>query len=183
MNGKALAVTEVRSSVANAIFPLQACICLDPVQDLIDQEVTFGLLKPDIVQQKKADEVLSLIAAKGLRVLTKTFVHFSPEQARQFYAEHKGKLFFEGLVSYMSSGLSAGMILVGEDAIKKWRDLMGPTNPEQARLLSPDSIRAQFGQDITYNGVHGSDSKASAAREIRFFCQNFQICTNQFSDA
>jgi len=89
--------------------------------------------------------------------------------SRKFYEEHKGKPFFDSLIEYMSSGPCAALILSKENAIQDWRELMGPTKPDQARIEKPKSIRALFGTDTTRNACHGSDSPKSAEREIAFF--------------
>lgn len=90
-------------------------------------------------------------------------------QARQFYAEHTGKPFFENLTNFIASDVVVGMELVSENAVAKWRELMGPTNPIQAKTEAPNSIRAYFGTEGTHNAVHGSDSATSANRELAYF--------------
>lgn len=128
---------------------------------------TLGLVKPGSYDH--IGLILQRILASGLTVGNMQLVKLSQAQASEFYAEHKGKPFFDKLVSMMSSDVVLAMELVGDMAISNWRDLMGPTNPEQARSEAPNSIRAQFGQDVTNNAVHGSDSAESAARELSFF--------------
>lgn len=94
---------------------------------------------------------------------------FAPEIAGQFYAEHRGKPFFNGLVDFVTSDVVTGIELVAENAVEKWRQLIGPTRTSQARQSSPNSIRAHFGTDDTKNAVHGSDSGPSWKRECDFF--------------
>lgn len=94
---------------------------------------------------------------------------FSKETAEAFYAEHTGKSFFDNLTNFMSSDVCIGMELIANNAIKGWRQFIGPTNSEVARKEAPNSIRGRFGTDGTKNAVHGSDSTESAAREIDFW--------------
>ena len=91
------------------------------------------------------------------------------QDAEKFYAEHKGKPFFKGLCEQMSSDLVVAMELVSDNCVAKWRQLLGPTSPQQAKMESPKSIRALFGQEGPKNAAHGSDSSSSAARELEFF--------------
>ena len=86
--------------------------------------------------------------------------------AEKFYAEHQGKSFYPGLVEFMTSDFAVGMELVAPDAIKKWREVLGPTNSEVAREKAPQSLRARFGTDGQKNCAHGSDSNESAEREL-----------------
>lgn len=114
-------------------------------------------------------QILSKIEASGLAIEKLRLQNIGKEKAREFYAEHKGKPFFDGLVDFIGGGEVLGMELVGSDAIAVWRRLIGPTNSNVARSEKPDSIRALFGTDGTKNAVHGSDSPASAERELNFF--------------
>ncbi|KAJ3209854.1 thioredoxin domain-containing protein 6 [Dinochytrium kinnereticum] len=133
-----------------------------------DEEVqqTLALIKPDVYPMKK-DEILERIHGDGFTVVREMEVVMSEEMAREFYGEHVGKAFYETLTTWMSSAPIYAMILEKPAAIKAWRDLAGPTNSEKARETSPNSIRALFGTDGSQNAVHGSDSPASANREIR----------------
>jgi nucleoside diphosphate kinase len=90
-------------------------------------------------------------------------------RAEAFYAEHQGRPLFPGLVEFMASGPAVAAVLARPDAVRAWRALVGPTNPLEARSAAPKSLRALYGADGTHNAVHGSDSAASAAREIKFF--------------
>lgn len=94
---------------------------------------------------------------------------FSREQAMEFYGEHRGKPFFDDLVRFITSDIVVGMELVGNNAIQRWRDLIGPTNTQVARTERPNSLRAFYGTDGTRNAVHGSDSISSAHRELGYF--------------
>lgn len=93
-------------------------------------------------------------------------IKFTPETASQFYSEHVGKPFYHGLVDFMTSDVCIGMELVRENAISHWRNVIGPTNPQEAKSSAPNSIRAQFATENPRNAVHGSDSVVSAKREI-----------------
>jgi nucleoside diphosphate kinase len=133
----------------------------------IPLERTLALIKPDSVDD--SSEIERIIKTSGFAILAKRRVNLSPEQVSDFYAEHYGKMFFTNLVSFMSAGPVVALVLAKENAIQDWRLLMGPTNPEEAKELYPDSVRALFGKDNTRNAVHGSDSRISSAREIGFF--------------
>lgn len=100
-------------------------------------------------------------------------VHLNREQAEGFYAEHKGKPFFAGLVEFMISGPIMLQVLAGKDAIQRYRDLMGATDPSKALA---GTLRADYADSFTANAVHGSDSVASAEREIAFFFTDDEIC-------
>jgi adenylate kinase len=131
-------------------------------------EHTLAVVKPGTADEHGA-EILREIASRGFRIAAQKRVQISVEQAEAFYEEHRGKPFFERLTKYMASGPVIAMALVKPGAIKSWRSLMGPTNTFTARLEAPDSLRARFGVDGTRNATHGSDSQASATREIHFY--------------
>jgi nucleoside diphosphate kinase len=130
-------------------------------------ERTLAMIKPDAVH--KSSEIEDIIQRAGFTILNKRRIHLTPEQASEFYAEHFGKLFFPSLVGYMSSGPVIALVLAREKAVQYWRELIGPTNALKAKNTHPDSLRALYGTDDQRNGLHGSDSLASAEREIRFF--------------
>jgi nucleoside diphosphate kinase len=130
-------------------------------------ERTLIMIKPDAVS--KAAEIEDIILRSGFTILNKRWVHLSPEQCSEFYIEHSSKIFFPSLVAFMSSDTIIAMELARENAIQVWRELIGATDTKKARETQPDSIRALFGTDSQKNAVHGSDSQASAEREIRFF--------------
>jgi len=132
------------------------------------QERTLAIIKPDAVAC--SGEIISTMEARtGLRISDARMVKLSTSQAENFYSEHRGKDFFSNLVSHMSSGPILAMALVGENAVKSWRSLLGPTNPLEAKNNAPSSIRAVFGSINPKNAAHGSDSGASACRELNFF--------------
>ncbi|OMJ91988.1 hypothetical protein SteCoe_5304 [Stentor coeruleus] len=128
---------------------------------------TFGMIKPDCYNN--IGKIIDIIYSKGLRITNLKMIKMTLTNARQFYAEHTGKPFFEDLTNFMSSDVVVGMELVAENAVPKWRELMGPTNPITAKTDSPNTLRAIFGTQGTHNAVHGSDSATSASRELNFF--------------
>jgi nucleoside-diphosphate kinase len=130
-------------------------------------EQTLAIIKPDI--SGNMDLVLAILdrlRAFGLRIVTTQQRFLAPHEAREFYAEHQGEGFFENLVEFMSSGRIIVMVLQGENAIERYRALMGATDPEQAGVAT---IRSDYGKSKQRNAVHGSDSAAAAKREIHFF--------------
>jgi len=129
-------------------------------------ERTFSIIKPDAVARNVIGGVISKLEAAGLRVVASKMVRLTPEQARGFYAVHKERPFFEGLVKFMTEGPVIVQVLEGENAIAKNRDVMGATNPEKA---AAGTIRKEFATDIERNAVHGSDAPETAAQEIAFF--------------
>ena len=137
------------------------------------QERTFSIVKPDAVARNLIGEIYSRFEKNGLRIVAARMLSLSRDQAEGFYAEHKGKGFFDDLVAYMTSGPVMVQVLEGEGAIALNRQLMGATNPEDAE---PGTIRADFAESVEANAVHGSDSAASAAREIDFFFDAKDIC-------
>lgn len=133
---------------------------------------TLALIKPGTAQKHGA-EIRRILHAHGFSVQAEREVLLSRDQAEAFYAEHKGKGFYDRLVSYMCSAPLAALVLSKVAAVASWRALIGPTNVDVARRDAPGSIRARFGEDGTRNATHGSDAAASAAREIAFFFPEF----------
>lgn len=111
-------------------------------------------------------EVIRRIEAKGYRIVSMKLMQITPELAERHYGEHKGKPFYEGLVSFITSGPVVAMVVEGENAIAEWRKMMGTTNPADA---APGTIRGDFASSIDENVVHGSDAPATAEREIGIF--------------
>ena len=136
-------------------------------------EKTFSIVKPDALKRNILGQIESQIEAAGLEIVAAKMLHLSREQAEGFYAEHKGKAFYEPLVEYMTSGRLVVQVLQGEQAISQYRQLMGATNPDQA---DEGTLRAQFALSMRENSVHGSDSPESAAREIAYFFAQSDIC-------
>jgi nucleoside-diphosphate kinase len=155
----------VVSSRVQSTVGIDEDISAGPIEIYVER--TLAMVKPDAIH--RFDEIEDIILRSGFTVLNKRRVQLTPEQASEFYAEHFGKLFFPSLVAYMSSGPIVAVALAREKAVTYWRELIGPTNTHTARMTHPDSLRAIFGTDDQRNGLHGSDSAQSAAREIRFF--------------
>jgi len=130
-------------------------------------EKTLALVKPDAVQNM--GKILYAIQEAGFIVSCLKMVTLSPSQAGEFYSEHQGKPFYEKLVAFMSSGYIVALELVANNAIGKWRALIGPTDSLKAKAEAPRSLRGMFGTDGTHNACHGSDSPQSADRELGFF--------------
>lgn len=131
-------------------------------------ERTLALIKPGTADAHE-QAIKDAIAAWDFEIVNERRVQLTRERAAEFYAEHAGKPFFDGLVEYMSSGPIVALVLARASAIKAWRQLIGPTNTEKARVEAPKSLRARFGVDGTRNACHGSDKPASATREAAFF--------------
>ena len=135
-------------------------------------ELTFSIIKPDAVRKNNIGEILARFESAGLKIVAARLEHLSSAKAQGFYAEHQGKPFFEDLIKFMTSGPCLLQVLEGENAINLNRELMGATNPQEA---SEGTIRRDFAESIDSNAVHGSDSPASAKREIEFFFQTQEI--------
>ncbi len=133
---------------------------------------TLSIIKPDAVRRQLAGNIITKIQETGLQVLAMKMVHLSQEQAEGFYAIHKGKPFFERLVAYMTSGPIVCLVLEGEEAIVKYRTLMGATNPEEA---AEGTLRKLYAVSKTENSVHGSDAPETAAVEITYFFNTMEI--------
>ena len=136
------------------------------------QERTLSIIKPDAVSNNVVGDIVSRFENAGLKIIAMRNERLSQERAKGFYAEHDGKPFFKDLVSFMTSGPVVLQVLEGENAIARNRELMGSTNPQEAE---PGTIRADFAKSIDANAVHGSDSPASAIREIEFFFSEEQV--------
>ncbi len=126
-------------------------------------ERTLSILRPDATAGNVTGAINTLIEKAGLRIIAQKRIRWTVPQAQKFYAEHKGRPFFDELVDLMTSGPIVVQVLEGEDAVAKYRKLMGATNPDEAKR---GTIRKRFAQSKGKNSVHGSDSAASAAREI-----------------
>jgi len=136
-------------------------------------ERTLSIIKPDAVAKNVIGEIIARFEKAGLKVVGAKLMQLSEEKAGGFYAEHKERPFFGDLVGFMTSGPVVVQILEGDNAIVKNRDLMGATNPAEAEA---GTIRADFAETIDANAVHGSDSAASAEREIAYFFEAGEIC-------
>ncbi|MBN7769249.1 nucleoside-diphosphate kinase [Marinobacter daepoensis] len=136
-------------------------------------ERTLSIIKPDAVAKNVIGEIYSRFEKAGLKIVASKMMHLTQEQAEGFYAEHKERPFFNDLVAFMTSGPVVVQALEGEGAILKNRELMGATNPKEAEA---GTIRADFASSIDANAVHGSDSAASAEREVAYFFNDNEIC-------
>ena len=137
-------------------------------------EQTLSIIKPDAVAKNVTGQINSRFEAAGLQIVAQKMLRLSDELAGGFYAEHKERPFYPDLVAFMTSGPVVVQVLEGEGAILKNRELMGATNPADA---DAGTIRADFAKSIDANAVHGSDSPASAAREISYFFASSDLCS------
>ena len=129
-------------------------------------ERTLAIIKPDAVADGQTGRILASVEDDGFKIVGMRKVRLTRQQAEEFYAVHRERPFYDGLVKFMTEGPVVVMVLEREDAIARWRDLMGPTNPAAA---SAGTMRERFGNNIERNAVHGSDSPETAAMEIPFF--------------
>jgi nucleoside-diphosphate kinase len=129
-------------------------------------EKTLSIIKPDAFGKGHAEEICKRLEAEGLVIKEKKEIHLSADKAEGFYVEHKERPFFPALVEFMISGPIQVQILEGDNAISRYREIMGSTNPKEA---APGTLRADFAESIDANAVHGSDSPESAEREIAYF--------------
>lgn len=135
-------------------------------------ERTLGIVKPDAVQAKATGKIIDAYLEAGLRIVGMKMVHLTTEQARGFYYVHKERPFFNDLVAFMTEGPVVLLCLEGENAIQRNRELMGATNPANA---SDGTLRKRFGANIERNAVHGSDAPETAAFEIGYFFNAFEL--------
>lgn len=138
-------------------------------------ERTLSIIKPDAVAKNYIGEIYSRLENNDLQIIAAKMVHLTKKQAKEFYAIHKDRPFYDMLVEFMISGPVMITVLEGEDAIAKYRTLMGATMPEFA---APGSIRYDLARDgkANENAVHGSDAPETAAKEIKFFFKQEEIC-------
>lgn len=127
---------------------------------------TFLLLKPDALQKKVVGEIISIVERAGFNILNIRMKRWTREEAEKFYAVHRGKEFFEGLVEFMISGPVIGLLLEKENAIEDLRKLVGATDPSKAE---PGTIRHKYGTNVRVNAVHASDSQESFEYEVKCF--------------
>lgn len=135
-------------------------------------ERTFAIIKPDAVKAGHAGRILQRIEEAGFRVVALRLQHLTREEAEGFYAVHRARPFFASLTTFMSSGPCIVMALEAADAIKKWRTLMGATDPAKAEA---GSLRKEFGTSIEYNATHGSDAPETAAFELGYFFRGMEL--------
>jgi nucleoside-diphosphate kinase len=136
-------------------------------------ERTLSIIKPDAVAKNVIGKIYERFESAGLKIVASKMLQLSDDKAGGFYAEHKERPFYADLVGFMTSGPVVVQVLEGEGAIAKNRNLMGATNPKEA---DAGTIRADFAESIDANAVHGSDSPASAEREVAYFFNDDEIC-------
>jgi nucleoside-diphosphate kinase len=135
-------------------------------------ERTFFMVKPDAMRARVLGKVLAMIEAGGLTIVAGRIRHLSVDEAQRFYAVHKERPFFGALVKFMTSGPVFTGVLEGDDAIRRWRDLMGPTDSKKA---PKGTVRGEFGTDVEQNASHGSDAPETARTEIAFFFPGHEL--------
>jgi nucleoside-diphosphate kinase len=135
-------------------------------------ERTFSIIKPNAVRKGVIGPIVARFEAEGLKISAMRMTHMSRAEAEGFYAEHIGKPFFEGLMAFMTSGPCVVMVLEGEGAILRNREIMGATNPANA---AEGTLRKLYADSLTENAVHGSDAPETAAREIAWFFPASQV--------
>ncbi len=135
-------------------------------------ERTFSIVKPNAVEDNNIGNIVARFEKEGLRIAAMKLTKLSKEKAEGFYIEHKERPFFGSLVSFMTSGPVVLMVLEGENAVEKNRKIMGATNPAQAE---ENTLRKLYAKSIEANAVHGSDSQASADREINYFFDKNEV--------
>jgi len=135
-------------------------------------ETTFAIIKPDAVERKLAGKILARIEEAGFTVRAMRLHHLTKKEAEGFYAVHRERPFFGGLTDFMSSGPCVLMALDAPDAIKKWRTLMGATDPAKA---DAGTLRKEFGSSIERNATHGSDAPETAAFEVGYFFRGMEM--------
>ncbi|SFF54574.1 nucleoside diphosphate kinase [Fontimonas thermophila] len=136
-------------------------------------ERTLSILKPDVVAKNQIGAVISYIEKAGLKIVAARMQHLTKAEAEGFYAVHKERPFFADLVRFMTSGPVVVMVLEGENAVAKYREIMGATDPKKA---APGTIRADFASSIDENACHGSDSLENAKIEIAYFFRTTELC-------
>jgi len=135
-------------------------------------ERTLGIIKPDAVADGHTGNILTIIEQNGFRIVGMKMRRITKNEAEAFYAVHKARPFFAGLVTFMTEGPVVVLVLERENAITKWRDVMGATNPANA---AEGTIRKRFAANIERNCVHGSDAAETAAQEIPFFFSSAEL--------
>ena len=135
-------------------------------------ERTLAIIKPDAVGRALTGEILSRIHAAKFQIIAIKSLRLSKSEAEGFYAVHRARPFFGELTEFMSSGKAVVMVLEAENAISKWRDSMGATDPTKA---APGTIRKELGTSIQYNCTHGSDASDTAAFEIAYFFSGLEL--------
>ena len=135
-------------------------------------EKTFAIIKPDAVEKNHIGGILSIVEKNGLKVRALRMMHMTRPIAEGFYHVHKERKFFGELVDFMTRGPCVVMVLEGEGAIAKWREIMGATDPAKA---AEGTVRKKLGANIGENAIHGSDAPETAKFEIGYFCPGFEL--------
>ena len=135
-------------------------------------EKTFAIIKPDAVNARNAGRILARIEEAGFTIRAMRLVHLTKAEAEGFYAVHRARPFFSGLTQFMSSGPCVVMALEAPEAIRKWRTLMGATDPGKA---DAGTLRKEFGASIEHNATHGSDAPDTAAFELGYFFRGLEL--------
>jgi len=135
-------------------------------------ERTLSIIKPDAVKAQNIGNIIARLESEGLRIAAAKKIQLDRRMAEGFYAEHKGRGFFDELVTFMCSGPVVVMALEGEEAIARYRAIMGATNPANA---AEGTLRKLYASSVGENAVHGSDSPASAAREVAYFFASTEV--------
>ena len=138
----------------------------------VGTERTFAIIKPDAVGRRLAGKILARIEEAGFTVRAMRLQHLSKQEAEGFYAVHRDRPFFGELTEFMSSGPCVLLALEAPDAIRKWRDTMGPTDPAKA---APGTLRRDFGESIGRNATHGSDAPETASFELGYFFRGMEL--------
>ncbi len=133
---------------------------------------TLSIIKPDATRRNLTGAINNTIEQAGLKIVAQKRMHLTEDQAKQFYAVHKERPFYNDLVQFMISGPVVVQVLEADDAVTKYRDVMGATNPANA---AEGTIRKQFAESIEANSVHGSDSAENAKNEVSFFFSEIEI--------
>jgi nucleoside-diphosphate kinase len=136
-------------------------------------ERTLAIIKPDAVAKGAAGQIFARIEKAGFTVLAARMIRMTEEDAAGFYAVHRARPFFKSLCAFMTQGPCLPMVLEADNAIQRWRDLMGATDPAKA---AAGTIRKDFAESIEANAVHGSDAPQTAAFEIRYFFSSLDLC-------
>ena len=135
----------------------------------MNNEQTLSIIKPDAVERNLTDEIKALFIKNNLKIKDDKKIHITKDEAAEFYKVHQSKPFYNDLCAYLSSGPIVVLVLEGENAVLANRELMGATNPQEAK---ENTIRKLYGISIDKNSVHGSDSTENAKKEIKFFFKN-----------
>jgi nucleoside-diphosphate kinase len=135
-------------------------------------ERTFVIIKPNAVRDGHVGEIISVIEREQFTIHGLRMAHLNKELIREFYLEHVHKTFYPELEEFMLEGPVLLMVIEGEDAIARWREIMGVTDPAKA---APGTLRKKFGEDLTRNAIHGSDARGTAEREVHYFFSAFDL--------